>query len=750
MTKRLITLFAFCSVMVFGGGSVKGQDPHGSPFVRPEGMYYHPGLVGANPNEINLQGYHRRQWGSLNDPFITSMFSVDGRLEQLGLGLSVYDSGIGGGGMKHTQLSVGFAFHAPIRPSHRLSLGFQGGFVQKRFDPARLSFDNQYNPDFGFDPNLPNGEIFESTSITRGDLHAGFNWRYQAQTDAVLRGFMVGASFGHLTQPSFSFLGGDGELPMRMALSGSMDLGLGERTTISPELWYLEQGTANEVNLSAILGYEVDSMLTLRGGAMYRWDDAVGLFLGIEYGQLDVRFGYDITTSSLSSFNSGQGGPEVGLRYRIPTRRTVKPSTQSYPSAKLRPNDRDQDGIVDSKDACPDIPGIKPFQGCPDSDGDGIRDEEDLCPSIPGLASMQGCPPNDRDGDGILDNADLCPSDPGLIAFRGCPDFDGDDLPDHLDKCPTQPGPRYRAGCPHSDIDADGDGIPDKIDLCPQHPGVPELQGCPDQDGDGISDYEDLCPTIAGTRLSQGCPEGAVDSDKDGVMDRLDECPTVAGVVSLAGCPDADMDGVSDFEDQCPNTPGPKEHRGCPIGQQRNMDADGDGVLNHIDECPYVPGIKALFGCPDSDKDGISDLVDNCPLRYGPESNGGCPTQANMGIRSKMDGEPVFGVVEFDTDQAIIKPKYFQMLDELAEYLVSNPEHSIQIAGHTDNEGTPMYNMVLGQNRAVAIIQYLTAKGVSKSRMATISYGENLPKANNGSSNGRARNRRSELILNAP
>ena len=74
--------------------------------------------------------------------------------------------------------------------------------------------------------------------------------------------------------------------------------------------------------------------------------------------------------------------------------------------------DTDGDGIYDKDDACPEVPGLAAFNGCPDSDGDGIEDSKDTCPNTPGLAEFNGCP--DSDGDGVSDNNDKCPNTAGL------------------------------------------------------------------------------------------------------------------------------------------------------------------------------------------------------------------------------------------------------------------------------------------------------------------------------------------------
>lgn len=84
--------------------------------------------------------------------------------------------------------------------------------------------------------------------------------------------------------------------------------------------------------------------------------------------------------------------------------------------------DTDGDGVYDRYDSCPDIEGLKEYDGCPDSDEDGIIDNEDDCPNEYGLEEFNGCP--DSDEDGIQDSEDDCPEEFGLEKFNGCPDSD--------------------------------------------------------------------------------------------------------------------------------------------------------------------------------------------------------------------------------------------------------------------------------------------------------------------------------------
>ncbi len=154
--------------------------------------------------------------------------------------------------------------------------------------------------------------------------------------------------------------------------------------------------------------------------------------------------------------------------------------------------DRDEDGIPDDKDDCPDTPGLPEFNGCPDTDGDGIPDPQDECPFEAGLAEFNGCP--DTDGDGIPDPQDECPTTPGLAEFNGCPDTDGDGIADPQDECPEIAGPKENNGCPWPD--GDGDGVPDHLDDCPEVPGTVANRGCPEVTVEVINQLNEFSRTI--------------------------------------------------------------------------------------------------------------------------------------------------------------------------------------------------------------------------------------------------------------
>lgn len=140
----------------------------------------------------------------------------------------------------------------------------------------------------------------------------------------------------------------------------------------------------------------------------------------------------------------------IGIAGNVQKRKVVEVAPLPPPPSVEAPKDRDNDGVVDENDKCPDVPGVVSLQGCPDRDTDGIIDSEDKCPEEAGLAKYKGCPVPDTDKDGINDENDKCIDVAGVARYQGCPipDTDGDGVNDEDDKCLTEKGLAENKGCP--------------------------------------------------------------------------------------------------------------------------------------------------------------------------------------------------------------------------------------------------------------------------------------------------------------
>ena len=106
----------------------------------------------------------------------------------------------------------------------------------------------------------------------------------------------------------------------------------------------------------------------------------------------------------------------------------------------------------------------------------------------------------------------------------------------------------------------------------------------------------------------------------------------------------------------------------------------------------------------------------------------------------------IYGIL-FDFDKDTIKPDSKPTLDEIASLLTSNPELKLKIVGHTDNKGAPEYNLDLSERRAASVVIALVSDyGIDVGRLSAEGAGMTQPVDTNDSEEGRAKNRRVELV----
>jgi outer membrane protein OmpA-like peptidoglycan-associated protein len=105
----------------------------------------------------------------------------------------------------------------------------------------------------------------------------------------------------------------------------------------------------------------------------------------------------------------------------------------------------------------------------------------------------------------------------------------------------------------------------------------------------------------------------------------------------------------------------------------------------------------------------------------------------------------VYGI-HFETGKANILPDSEKILSEIAKMLQQNPGVKLSVEGHTDNVGSAASNQTLSEKRALAVVAWLTAHGTEAVRLKAKGWGQTKPVADNGTDDGRAKNRRVELV----
>ena len=145
-------------------------------------------------------------------------------------------------------------------------------------------------------------------------------------------------------------------------------------------------------------------------------------------------------------------------------------------------------------------------------------------------------------------------------------------------------------------------------------------------------------------------------------------------------------------------------------------------------------------GDDDFDQDQAGQVSDLDSALLDPEEFSKEPSIRGTEFEQKIS----LGTVYFSFDSSTIPSSVLMILKENAKYLKDNPLFNFVCEGHCDERGTTEYNLALGQKRAVKVKEYYVQLGVNPNRIATISYGEEMPQDNRHNEAGWAKNRRAE------
>jgi len=102
--------------------------------------------------------------------------------------------------------------------------------------------------------------------------------------------------------------------------------------------------------------------------------------------------------------------------------------------------------------------------------------------------------------------------------------------------------------------------------------------------------------------------------------------------------------------------------------------------------------------------------------------------------------------INFDTGKSTIKPESGKIIEQIVQMMKKAPDLTISVEGHTDSVGSPEKNKVLSQERAKAVVAAITKEGVNAQRLSSTGFGQDKPIADNSTEDGKAKNRRVELV----
>jgi len=480
--KQLITYIVI--ILMVSSGSLFGQDARFSQnFNNP--LNLNPALAGNGIEYIRLSAIYRNQWTGLGTPFTTQGFGIDKVVSRVGIGGYINRHGAGDGGIRTIQAGGNLSYNLPVgyHKEHTITAGVQLGLINKSFDESKLTFDNQYTPDIGYDPNIASGEYFADNSLTRADISVGLMWQKGwGMKDIPFKPYL-GVAFAHINKPKEIFIEEQVIHPIKMTIHGGAGFALNEQVEIKPSFMYLQQEAFNEASFGVMASYTLENNNSVQLGVYDRINDAIIAYAGYQLNQLMFGFSYDINTSAISKAGQGFNAFELSLVYSPKPKKKKTPKEIDDLVEDLKPIKVDDINNVESLST-----GLVPMSGS----------------TLPELATSPSTI--------IVQTEETLPAEPesAITKIENVP-VETIETPENTPvELATEPAVQITATAPiikEVVIDSDGDGIADKDDECPFMSGSKSTRGCPDADNDGIVDTMDDCPMDAGPIANNGCPD---------------------------------------------------------------------------------------------------------------------------------------------------------------------------------------------------------------------------------------------------
>ena len=320
--KRSIIYRLILMLMTAGifQGAIAQIDPHFSQYyVYPS--YLNPALTGAFAGQYRVAGIFRNQWSNVGSAYSTKGISSDFTTDKnINVGMSFmnqtvadagYSSNAGYFNAAYTGVQLGEG------QFNRLVFGMQLGFMHRRFNPAELTFGDQWTPGVGYNSALPTQEILLNTSSGTLDVGAGVLYFNADPTKAA--NVFVGASMAHLNKPMEKFLTDTKtEIPQRLTVHGGVRLAVSPDLSITPHVLYMMQGTASEYMAGANAEIRVKENTALMGGLNYRFNEAATVYLGMVHKSITAGFSVDVNHTNLARRAGGANSFEFSITYIKP------------------------------------------------------------------------------------------------------------------------------------------------------------------------------------------------------------------------------------------------------------------------------------------------------------------------------------------------------------------------------------------------------------------------------------------------
>ena len=321
-TKKIFLLLVVSLLVKFA----RSQDINFSQFYDLP-LLRNPSLAGIFSGDIRITSAYRNQWQSVTVPYRTFGLGVEVK-KPIGensddfftYGMQLSSDIAGDSKLSRTQAFPVFNYHKSLSGDKNtyLSAGIMGGPVIQRFDPTKLTFDDQYI-NGAYSPANPTKQTFNTTKLTYWDGAAGLC--FSSVTGQSTR-YYIGVGLFHFTEPKVAFQKqNDIILNKKWVVNAGFAAPINDEDRLIMYLDYFMQGGSRQGQGGLMLNhdfvqYDEDQKISISGGLFYRWNDAFLPVVKLDYYDYSMGMSYDVNSSKLKSASQYRGAFELTLSYK--------------------------------------------------------------------------------------------------------------------------------------------------------------------------------------------------------------------------------------------------------------------------------------------------------------------------------------------------------------------------------------------------------------------------------------------------
>jgi len=333
MKNLKLLILLFCTSI----GVLKAQqDVHFSQFFSSP-LTINPANAGIFNGDFRGILNYRNQWSSVTTPYTTMAASFDMPILKkmkggmFGIGLNFFKDDAGDSKLSTLKYNLALAYHLDIsgEKNQFLSIGFQGGMIQRTINYGNLTWDNQWNG-VTFNQKVFSADNLGGSTVNALDLSTGLHWYYSPTN---FTRYFAGISLYHLNSPNVSFNGADSKLLKKFIIHGGAEIGskssasstTGSNFAFLPNFIFVKQGPNQYFDFGGEAKFRLQqnskftnfrNEMSFSIGPYLRFGDAAYVVARFNWMGMTLAASYDFNLSNLTVASNGNGGFEIMLGYK--------------------------------------------------------------------------------------------------------------------------------------------------------------------------------------------------------------------------------------------------------------------------------------------------------------------------------------------------------------------------------------------------------------------------------------------------